>query len=151
MIREERDPAFWIEVATHPEVEPHITFGGSIDRLPEVITQPHVTPLASANGGFLFVRIDAIGRVHELHTVYRPEGWGREVLIAAKAAFQRMFESGAQLITTYEVFGWWRSRPPLSFGFKPCGDFAPAPDMPDLRTWILTRDAWCASAAHRRM
>lgn len=151
MIREERDPAFWERVATHPEVAPHITFGGAVDRLGEIIPLDHVTPLASEHGGFLFVKLDGVGRVHELHTVYTPEGWGREVLGAAKSAFERMFSAGAQLITTYEVAGWWRSRPPKSFGFRPCGAFAPAPDMPDLRTWILTRDDWSASPAHRRM
>lgn len=151
MIREERDPAFWARIASHPDVAPHVLLnGGSVD-LAQIIALPGLLPLASEHGGFLFARLDNIGRIYELHTLYEPEGWGREVLVSAKQAFARVFASGAQLVTTYEVEGWWRSRPPKSFGFVRAGDFAAVPDLgAALSTWVLTSDAWDASPACRR-
>lgn len=148
MIREDRSE-FWSRLAEHPMVRPHIGSGNTAD-LDQFVALPVVTPLRSENGGFLFVKLDAFGRVYELHTIYHPDGWGREVLKAAKEAFAEMFSRGAQVVATYEVEGWWRSRPPLSFGFRPAGDFAPAGEL-TLRTWTLTRAAWDASPARRRM
>lgn len=147
---EDRDPAFWDRIANHPDVAPHVFLGTDTLDLAEIVTHPSVTPLRAEHGGFIFCRLDGLGRVHELHTLFAPEGWGREVLAAAKTAFAMMFASGSQVITTYEVEGWWRSRPPKSFGFSPCGAFAPSP-FGSLRTWILTADAWASSPARRRM
>lgn len=138
---EDRDAAFWNAVATHPEVAPHVFLGREGLDLSDIVRHPSVQPLRSEHGGFLFCRLDGLGRVYELHTLYTPEGWGREVLTAAKAAFAQIFDAGAQLVTTYEVEGWWRSRPPRTFGFKPAGDFAPS-NFGSLKTWFLTLDAW---------
>lgn len=151
MIRVERDPEFWARVAAHPAVAPHVTLGQEIDWAASV-ENPAVTPLAAKNGGFLFVRLDGIGRVHEMHTMFTPEGWGREVLMALKHAVETIFSAGAQLITTYEVEGHWRSQPPVTFRFAACGDFEPAPGLSSgLRTWSLSKTAWEASPARRRM
>lgn len=151
MIREARDPGFWQAVADHPEVAPHVLLGRPDLDLAAIVTHESVLPLASDNGGFLFCRLDGLGRLWELHTLYRPEGWGREVLLAAKQAFQRVFEVG-QVVTTYEVEGWWRSRPPKSFGFQQAGEFRAVPDLgAALSTWVLTKAAWEASPAHRRV
>lgn len=152
LIREDRDTAFWSGVIEHPQVAPLVTFGHSIDLL-AILDNPWVTPLRSERGGFLFVRLDGLGRVHELHTAYLPQAWGtREIVHAARQAFCAMFERGAQLIVTYEVAGNRRSQPPKTFRFEPCGDFAPAPDFPHLlRTWALTKAAWEGSPARVRM
>jgi hypothetical protein len=151
LIREDRDPVFWGSVISHPEVGPHVTFGQHID-LAQILAHPWVTPLRDDHGGFLFVQLDALGRVRELHTMFTPQGWGREVLLALKASVARVFASGAQLIVTYEVEGNWRSRPPKTFRFEPCGDFAKAPDFPHrLRSWVLRQDAWEGSPARRGM
>lgn len=151
MIREERDPAFWQAVADHPEVAPHINLGLTGCDMTEVVGHAAVLPLATEHGGFLFLRLDAIGRVYELHTMYTPEGWGREVLLALKQAVAKVFDGGCQVITTYEVGGWWRSRPPKSFGFIRAGDFAAVAGLSALlSTWILTSDAWDKSPARRR-
>lgn len=147
---EDRSPEFWDRIANHPEVAPHVFLGGASLPLAEIVQHPSVTPLRAQNGGFLFWQLDGIGRQFELHTLFTPAGWGREVNQAAKQAFARMFASGAQLVTTYEVEGWRRSQPPKSFGFQPAGDFAPSP-FGSLRTWILTADAWAGSPACRRM
>lgn len=150
MIREDHDVTFWTGIANHPSVKPHVGLGRDFDMA--AVALPAVTPLRSENGGFLFVRLDGLGRIHELHTMYRPEGWGREVLLGLKAAVTEMFARGAELITTYETEGHWRSRPPKTFRFEAAGDFSPAPGFDvRFRTWFLTRDAWEASPAQRRM
>jgi len=148
MIIEDRS-GFWDEIAAHPEVKPHVGLGYDVS-MADVVRHPRTVPLRSANGGFIFVQLDGLGRVYELHTLYRPEGWGREVLAAAKEAFATMFGRDAQLVTTFEVEGWWRSRPPKSFGFQPAGEFAPTL-LGSLKTWILTAEAWERSPARRRM
>jgi len=151
VIREDRDPAFWTDVYEHPAVKPHVSLGHDLD-IAAIVANPSVTPLRSDNGGFLFARLDGLGRVHELHTMFTPEGWGREVLISAKAAFAEMFRRGADVIVTQEVEGNRRSQPPLSFRFAPAGDFAFSPLLnATLRTWVLTRAAWDASPARQRM
>jgi hypothetical protein len=150
VIFEERDVAWWRSVGEHPAVKPHVGLGRDLDFA--LVSDPVVTPLRSENGGFLFLRLDGLGRVQELHTLYRPEGWGKEVLAALKAAVAEMFARGAQLITTHEVEGYYRSRPPKTFRFEPCGDFAPVAGFAvSTRTWVLRREAWEASPARQRM
>lgn len=122
---------------------------GLIDTL---LANPNVTPLASKNGGFLFLKIDSEGRTFELHTLFTPDGWGREVAVAAREAFRRIFAAGAQVIVTMEVSGWWRSAPPRSHGWVPAGDFAPmAATGDDARSWVLTKTAWLDSPVFKRM
>lgn len=146
MIREERSGAFWRDVVDHPQVV-HVTMGLPFD-IEGLVGHESVTPLASQSGGFLFCRLDGLGRVYELHTLFKPEGWGREVAGSAKEAFAHMFDAGAQVITTYEVEGW--AAPPLSFGWRAAGGFAASP-IGNSRTWVLTLEAWAASPARRRM
>ena len=147
-IVEDRDPDFWRAVADHPAVQASGTMGGP-GVIEALVADGRITPLRSTNGGYLFARLDPIGRVHELHALYRPEGWGRETHGALKAALKVMFLRGARVITVSEIGGNWRSRPPRSFGFRPAGDFAATHGF-DIRTWTLTSDAWEASPAHRR-
>lgn len=149
MIREERDAGFWQAVHDHPEVKPHVSFGVDLD-LAELVAHPGVLPLAADHGGFFLVRLDGLGRVWELHTLFTPEGWGREVAQALKEAVALVFAKGAQVITTYEVEGHWRSQPPRSYRFAPAGDFAPAMGR-NLKTWVLTKSAWEGSPARARM
>lgn len=148
---EDRDPAFWSAVYEHPEVKPHVGLGQDLD-MSAIVANPAVTPLRAAHGGFLFARLDAIGRIFELHTMFTPEGWGREVLNAARAAHDEIFRRGCQIVTTFEVAGNRRSQPPLSFRFQPAGPFEMAAEFGvEFRTWFLTRAAWMASPAHRSM
>lgn len=141
MIREERDPAFWDRIASHPAVE-HIKRGLPLD-LGELAQHERVVPLASEHGGFLLFQLDGLGRIYEMHTLFTPEGWGREVNRAGKAMLNRMFET-AEIITTYEGYP-----PPKSFGWRTAGDFKDS-DIGRVRTWFLTREAWEASPARRR-
>ena len=146
MIRIERSPEFWRGVMDHPAVC-HVKMGFPVE-IEAMVEHESVTPLANDHGGFLFCRLDGLGRVFELHTMFRPEGRGRGLTTAAKEAFALMFERGARVITTYEVEGW--TAPPLSFGWRSVGDFTDTQFGP-VRTWVLTLEGWEASPAHRRL
>lgn len=130
-MRLERDPAFW--VATGVEGD-----------WPLLTGSPVCLPLACEHGGFIFVRLDALGRVLDLHAAFKPSGWGRVANHHLKACLAHLV--GWDLITATEVEGNWRSRPPKSFGFRPAGPVAAG-----FRTWVLTRAGWEASPARRRM
>lgn len=148
MIREDRSE-FWSRIAEHPDVKPHVTLGQAFD-FNTLVQHPDVTPLRSDNGGYLFHRLDGLGRLYDLHALYHPSGWGKEASAALKSALAWMFDRGAEGITALEVAGNWRSRPPRSFGFRPDGE--PQTTLGHvMRPWILTRDAWEQSPARRRM
>ena len=145
-----RDPTFWRAVYEHPEVRPHVGLGQDID-IEAIVADERVTLYRSTNGGYLFVRLDGHGIVVELHSLFTPEGWGRETTLALRMALAEVFAAGAQVVTTFEVAGNWRSRAPLSFGFQPAGPFAPVSHLSaELRSWVLTRVAWEASPVFRR-
>lgn len=148
MIREERDPDFWLDVARHPAVAPLL---GPIspDQMALLVTSPLSRPLAAKHGGYVFIQRDEAGRVLELHSLFTPEGWGREASAAGKAALAVVFGAGAHLIFTMALAANDLSRPPTSYGFRPIGDFEESP-RGSARTWFLTRDAWFGSAAGRR-
>ena len=135
-------------MASHPAVA-----GALLGLDPEAVgalaARPDLLPLASEHGGFFFGRTDAMGFSCELHTLFTPEGWGREVLLAALEAFAMVFSLGFALVTTFEVETNAKSRPPLTFGFAIAGDWRETP-VGTLRLWILTREAWMASPARRR-
>ncbi|HEY5072068.1 MAG TPA: hypothetical protein VII63_08555 [Caulobacteraceae bacterium] len=147
MVRIERDPAFWANVASHLQVAPHIGVGPEV--VGEFALRPGVTPLAAEHGGFLFSTLDGMGMVRELHTLFTPEGWGREVARAAHEAFALIFAAGAQVIVTHERADWWRSAPPKSHGWAVAGEWA-GTAIGEVRMWVLTLDAWRASPAVRR-
>lgn len=150
MIREERDHGFWQRIADHPAVAPHVTMGRGGFDLAGVIAHPSVLPLASEHGGYLFYRLDGMGRAYELHALYTPEGWGRETNAALKAATERLRNQGVALLIVHEVEGNWRSRPPKSHGWKAASDFTASPAGP-LKTHVLTMADWLQSPARRRM
>lgn len=148
-LRVERSPYFWTAVAQHPAVEPYVMQGAPADYLAEFIQRPDVLPLAAHNGGFLFH--DKGAGVYELHTLFTPEGWGREVVEASHAAAKHLFVGKkAKALTTYEQEDYRRSRPPLSHGWKPTSDFANT-GIGSVRSWELTRAAWFASAVGKKV
>lgn len=144
MIRVERDPAFWRGIVGHPDVAPSL-HALSPETFSNLAACEWVKPYASAHGGYLFLQQDGLGRVWEVHAVFTPEGWGREATESGKRA---LADFDWQLITTSEMPGGFTA--PRSFGFRPAGEFEPSPLGP-LRTWILTRAAWEASPARRRL
>lgn len=145
-----RDVGFWDAVARHPEVAPFIFMGREPETLAPLIQDPRSKPYASDHGGVLFLPVDALGFVVEMHTLFTPEGWGREVALNGKRFVQDVFQS-VSLILTHEQEGHWRSRPPRSHGWVQCGDFKDAGFSHRLRLWALTREAWIASPVGRKM
>jgi hypothetical protein len=148
MIQEQRDAAFWREIASDPAVAGAV-MGLTPDQIAEIAARPAILPLASANGGFFFGTMDGLGLIAELHSLYRPAGRGREAAEAGRKALERVFAT-FQVVVTYEVQGNERSRPPRSFGFVMAGDWRETA-VGVLRAWVLTRAAWEGSPVKRRM
>lgn len=146
-LEEQRDPQFWRGVASDPACLPAL-YGAPVESLDAIVSDPNVTPLATEHGGFLFSRRDELGRVQELHTLYRPQGWGREVHGALLAALERIF-ADADIVTTYASVGQWRTAPPRSFGFK-ASSRTFVSNLGEFRFWFLDRDAWMKSPARLR-
>lgn len=146
-----RDASFWDAVAQHDAVAPHI-FMDMEERpsLSPLIENPSNLPFASENGGVIFVGLDALGLVREMHTLYRPEGWGREVALNGKAFVNEVFKT-ASVIVTHEQEGNWRSVPPKSHGWKSADEYCYIGMSKRLRLWILTKEAWIASPVGRKM
>lgn len=147
MIRIERDPAWWSEIAAHPALE-GLVMGLTPAEIGRAALRPTLLPLASENGGFFFGRMDGPGLVLELHTLFRPAGWGREAAAAGREALTWVFRE-AQVVVTHEVAANPLSRPPRSFGFALAGDWRET-NLGALRAWVLTKAGWEASPAGRR-
>jgi hypothetical protein len=147
-IRVERDPAFWTAVAGHPAVIGMMN-GADPRIIGTLALSDRVLPLAATHGGFLFIRQDPLGMVCELHTLFTPEGWGREAWAAGIKALGAVWLLNFQLITTLEMRANWRSQPPRSFGFQRAGDWRATPHG-EARMWILTKAGWDASPAAKR-
>lgn len=143
-----RDAAFWDRIAGHPEVAPHIFMGAQPVSL-SVLFDQGAFGLRSENGGCIFVPRDPLGMVLEMHTLFTPEGWGREVAKAGRGFMAHVFER-ASLVLTHEQDGHWRSRPPRSHGWIACGDFQDVGLPRRLRLWALTREAWMNSVVGRK-
>lgn len=145
-----RDPSFWDSIANHPQVSPFVFMGKEAGSLEGLVTHPDALPMASENGGLIFVKMDLVGLVRELHTMYRPEGWGREVARHAPLFMDEAFNH-CSLITTHEQEGEWRTRPPRSHGWTVSGEFMDCGLNKKLRLWLLTREAWIGSPVGRKL
>lgn len=148
MIRIERDPDFWAAIAAHPAVAA-VLRGVDPGAVGVLAGRRDFLPIAAEHGGFLLQRRDDLGFAWELHTLFTPEGWGREAVVAGIEALGLMFGSNASLISTFEVKTNPRSRPWKGLGFSPAGDWARTP-MGELRLWILTKSSWTESRAAKR-
>jgi len=146
MIREDRGPEFWTRIASHPEVRKTL-YGLPPELVGENMMRPEVRHFSSLRGGWAFVRLDSCGLVWDTHAMFTPQGWGREAHAVLKYALRAMFRT-AQVLTVSETDN-PRSRPPLSFGFRPAGGATQTVVGP-LKSWILTRAAWESSPAYRR-
>ena len=148
MIRIERNSDWWTAVGSHPAVRLAL-----MGLEPEVVgataARPDVLPLAAEHGGFLVCKADVMGFVAELHTLFTPEGWGREVVLAGIEGINLVWLAGYQVLTTFEVQSNPRSRPAKTFGFVQAGPWRDSP-IGVIRQWVLTREAWEASPASKR-
>jgi hypothetical protein len=147
MIREQRDPDFWRDVASHPALAVAL-MGLTLRQVQAIAARPDVLPLASSNGGYFFRPLDNLGLILELHSLFRPAGWGREAAATGREALAWVFHT-AQVVTTCEVEGNRHSRPPRSYGFARAGDWQ-VTAAGTLRPWVLTRAAWESSPVCRR-
>lgn len=145
-----RDVQFWDAVATHESVAPHIFMGMEPTTLAPLILKENCLPLRSEHGGVILVALDHFGLVREMHTLYTPEGWGREVATNGKLFMQEAFKD-TEVIFTHEQEGNWRSSPPKSHGWKSTGNFCYVGMPKRLKLWMLTRDAFYASPVGRKL
>ncbi len=148
MIRVERDPGFWTAVAAHPDVRPHM-HGLDPEAVGRLVALDSVIPLAAQHGGFIFTKTDPMAFICELHTLFTPEGWGREAMVSGTEALALLWTSGLKMVTTFETSDNAKSRPPKTFGFLLAGDWRDTM-FGALRMWVLTQNAWSASPAGLR-
>lgn len=144
-IRIERNPDFWRDLADHPSCV-HVKRGYDVD-IGELVEKAGFTPFATDNGGWIFETLDHYGAVFEIHALYRLEGRGLEANECLKAALAHM---NPALVIVHQDDN-PMSSPPKSFGFRPCGSTRQVPVIGEVSTWFLTRSAWEASPARRRM
>jgi len=145
-----RDVTWWDHIASHPEVSPHIFMDRDPTSLGVLIDNPANLPLRSEHGGVILIAMDAFGLVREMHTLYSPEGWGREVAMNGKLFMREAFLT-TQVLFTHEQEGNWRSKPPRSHGWKECSEYCYV-DLPKrLKLWMLTREAFFASPVGRKL
>jgi len=146
-LRIERDPAFWTAVAAHPAVREGLR-GVAAEAIGRLALDERIIPLAAVHGGFLIQRLDALGFVGELHTLFTPEGWGREAHDAGMRMVDAVFACGLRVIVTFETEH-KQSRPPRTSGFVPAGAWRDSP-VGQLRQWVLSEAAWKTSPAYER-
>ncbi len=144
-----RDPSFWDSVAQHEAVAPFVFMGEEPRSLGFLVSDERNLPLRSDNGGVILLSMDALGFYREMHTLYTPDGWGREVATAGRGFMREAFKT-CHVLFTNEQEGEYRTAPPKSHGWKPCGDFTNVGLLRRLRPWMLTKEAWLASPVGRK-
>ena len=144
-----RSADFWDSVAFDPDVAPFVFMDAPRQSLSVLVGDESNEPFASDNGGVLFVKTDHLGSIYEMHTMFRPEGWGREVAITGAKALHHIF-SKALLVFTYEQEGHWQSRPPKSHRWKSSGEFIDQGLSKRLKLWYLTRDDFLSSPVGKK-
>lgn len=137
----------WNEVLSHPEVEPYTLCGmASVSDFLSFCERSDVMVEEYAGGGIIYVdKPDG----HELHIMFLPQEWGKPVSVAVKKSLDSKARSGVSVIVR-EQEGYWKSRPPRSYGFVPVGDFEISTHPRRLRKWMLTPEAWYRSPVGRK-
>ena len=138
---------FWTPIVEHPSVEPYSLCGmATIEDFLWWLDLPEVHEERGDMGGLVFVDK---GSFHELHAAFLPEAWGRKVAESIRPMIARkMLE--IEEIQLGEQEGVWRTRPPLSHGWKPVGEYEESALPRRLKRWRLTRDAWYSSPVGRK-
>lgn len=148
-VRIERDPAWWEAIASHPALAGAL-HGVAPATIGQIATMPTMLPLAAEHGGFMFGAMDGFGFVRELHTLFTPEGWGREAITAGVEALEMLFGGPCEIVVTYEQEDNRRSRAPRGFGFAMASERFAETRFGGLRCWLLTRMAWEAAPVRKR-
>lgn len=89
MIRQTMNPAFLNEVANHPSVRPFVAAGDTPLDLTPLVTNPNNICLVMEHGGWVIQRLDA--GLYEVHSLFLPEGRGRDFQHGAKEGVRWMF------------------------------------------------------------
>ena len=145
-----RDAEFWDRIAFDPLVSPRVFMGlGEMSLAPLVENEKNL-PFSSENGGVILVSLDHFGLVREMHALYQPQGWGREVAKAVPYFMKEAFNT-TSVIFTHEQEGEWRTSPPKSHGWKVVSDFCYVEMPKRLRLWMLTKEAFYASPVGRKL
>lgn len=139
----DRNPQFWVKIASHAGVA-HVLDGMEAATIADIALQDDVIPYRGINGGYFLKKSDSFGRVYELHTIFTPEGWGKEAFYVARSMFDQAF-AFCDLILTHETEH-HQSRPPKTFRFKQMGDFNYTPHG-RVRLWSLSKADWESSPA----
>lgn len=138
---------FWTPILSRQEVERLSLCGmGTIDDFLWWLDQPGVSEERYEGGGLVFVDK---GEYDEVHVAFEPEQWGRPVALAFRDCFARRMKQGKPIVAG-EQEGEWRTKPPISHGWKVLSDFEGSVLPRRVRRWILTRDAWNNSPVGRK-
>lgn len=141
------DRDFWTPILSEPEVSRLSLCGmASIDDFLWFLSLPQVRQERYANGGLVFVdKTD----FDEVHVAFLPEAWGREVAMCFRDCFARTMKRARPIIAG-EQEGEWRTKPPITHGWKVLNDFEKSVLPRRVRRWILTQDAWNNSPVGRK-
>lgn len=151
-VRENRDPTFWRDVQSDPDVYEAFNRPPLYIDLAQQVLNPRIRPFAGPNGGFLAVEMEGARRWWDIHAAVKRPGWGKEAHAVFRTMVWALFADGAAGLTMLERHGSPNQRPPLSFGWRPMTGAEPVPNRDYLATsWLLSRNMWYASPAHRRM
>lgn len=137
----------WEPILTHPDVEPHVLAGlATVDDFLAYIEKPEVETERYDGGGIIYVGKPPF---KEVHIAFLPDQWGRDAASAFKRSVAQQMAKGVSLIAR-EQEGYWKSRPPKSYGWVTDGDFQIDTHPKRLRRWILTPEAWYRSPIGRK-
>ena len=137
----------WNRLFSYPEVEQYTLCGlAPVDELLDFLKQPHVEVEEYEKGVIAYVQKEGF---KEVHVAFEPSCWGREVAFILKESFGKQMQNGT-ILSAGEQEGYYRSRPPLSHGWKVNGEFESSEHPRRIRQWILTPDAWYRSAVGRK-
>lgn len=138
---------FWTPVVSHPEVEPWVLHGlATVDEFLTALEEPRFLAEPCEDGGMIYTQKDGY---QELHIMFLPSQWGRRVSWFLKESIAEKMRQGVVLIAR-EQEGYWKSRPPKSYGWEVAGDFEETTHPRRLRKWILTSEAWYRSPVGRK-
>lgn len=141
------DAEFWTPVLSDPDVERLSMCGmGSIEDFLWWLSLPNVRQERYDKGGLVFVDK---GDFDEVHVAFLPSAWGREVAMCFRDCFSRVMRAGKPVVAG-EQEGEWRTKPPITHGWKVLEEFEDSVLPRRVRRWILTLDAWNNSPVGRK-
>lgn len=141
------DRDFWTPILEDEQASRLALCGmASIDDFLWFLTLPNVSQHRYDGGGIVFVNK---GSYDEVHVAFHPSKWGRHVAMCFRDCFAKKMKSGVPVVAG-EQEGEWRTKPPITHGWKVIGSFEKSVLPRRVRQWILTQDAWNNSPVGRK-